>query len=69
VSLCAQDAVWNEVTHAGGQVRNPQRNLPLALIGGLATFIGYALIGLKHRAEALRAASTGELRANHRPAA
>jgi len=27
---------WNEVTYVGGEVRDPQRNLPLALIGGIA---------------------------------
>ena len=27
---------WNEVTYVAGEVRNPQRNLPLALIGGIA---------------------------------
>jgi APA family basic amino acid/polyamine antiporter len=28
---------WNEATYVGGEVRNPQRNLPLALIGGIGT--------------------------------
>lgn len=28
---------WNEVTYVAGEVRNPQRNLPLALIGGITT--------------------------------
>jgi APA family basic amino acid/polyamine antiporter len=27
---------WNEVTYVAGEVRNPQRNLPLALIGGIS---------------------------------
>ncbi len=27
---------WNEMTYVAGEVRNPQRNLPLALIGGIA---------------------------------
>jgi APA family basic amino acid/polyamine antiporter len=26
---------WNEVTYVAGEVKNPQRNLPLALIGGI----------------------------------
>jgi APA family basic amino acid/polyamine antiporter len=28
---------WNETTYVAGEVKNPQRNLPLALIGGIAT--------------------------------
>jgi basic amino acid/polyamine antiporter, APA family len=28
---------WNEVTYVAGEVRNPQRNLPFALIAGIAT--------------------------------
>ncbi|MEJ7619022.1 MAG: amino acid permease [Pyrinomonadaceae bacterium] len=28
---------WNEMTYVAGEVRDPQRNIPLALIGGLAT--------------------------------
>ena len=28
---------WNEATYVGGEVRDPHRNLPLALIGGTAT--------------------------------
>jgi APA family basic amino acid/polyamine antiporter len=27
---------WNEMTYVAGEVRDPQRNLPLALIGGIA---------------------------------
>jgi APA family basic amino acid/polyamine antiporter len=27
---------WNEVTYVGGEVRDPQRNLPRAIIGGIA---------------------------------
>jgi basic amino acid/polyamine antiporter, APA family len=26
---------WNEVTYVGGEVKDPQRNLPLAIIGGI----------------------------------
>src|SRR5262249_59482312 len=26
---------WNEVTYVGGEVRDPQRNLPRAIIGGI----------------------------------
>ena len=28
---------WNETTYVAGEVKNPRRNLPLALIGGIAT--------------------------------
>jgi len=28
---------WNELTFVAGEVRNPQRNIPLALIGGMIT--------------------------------
>ena len=28
---------WNEVTYVAGEVRRPERNLPLALIGGIVT--------------------------------
>ena len=28
---------WNEVTYVAGEVKDPQRNLPLAIIGGLLT--------------------------------
>ena len=28
---------WNEVTYVAGEVKNPHRNLPLALIGGITT--------------------------------
>lgn len=30
---------WNEVTFVGGEVRNPGRNLPLAIIGGILILI------------------------------
>jgi basic amino acid/polyamine antiporter, APA family len=30
---------WNEVTFVGGEVRNPARNLPLAIIGGILILI------------------------------
>jgi APA family basic amino acid/polyamine antiporter len=31
---------WNEVTYVAGEVRNPSRTLPLALIGGVLALIG-----------------------------
>src|ERR1044072_2093365 len=40
---------WNDLTLVAGEVRNPQRNIPLALIGGM-TIIGllYIFINLAY---------------------
>jgi len=35
-ALWAYDG-WNDLTMVAGEIRNPQRNIPLALIGGVAT--------------------------------
>jgi len=41
--LFASDA-WNNVTFASGEIKNPQRNLPLALVIGSAAVIGLYIL-------------------------
>lgn len=42
-SLFSADA-WNNITFTAGEVRNPQRNLPLSLLIGTATVIGIYIL-------------------------
>jgi hypothetical protein len=41
--LFSSDA-WNNVTFASGEIKNPQRNLPLALVIGSAAVIGLYIL-------------------------
>ena len=52
-ALWAYDG-WNDLNMVAGEIRNPQRNVPLALIWGVAT-VGRALHSRK-RSRAIRVA-------------
>jgi len=63
-ALWAYDG-WNNVAMVASEVRNPQRNLPLALIGGTLAVIAIYLLA---NAAYFRVLSPGEIAANPRVA-